>query len=143
MINITMDNKSITFDQVFNIWMDAEANQVEGRNILPVAKEKGFGSIAEWRLATALKLGMDKKEWSLVTIENPDEVLPNIIIGPYRGWSKFFDNHLNTTFAQALEIPEFFEWCKTHDRVVPLSQNFPLPTAIILFRRADGRLICI
>ncbi|MCC7356003.1 MAG: hypothetical protein IT410_00070 [Candidatus Doudnabacteria bacterium] len=135
--------KQLTFDEVFKIWMDAEVMQVEGRDTLPVAKAKGFNSITEWRLATALRFGMDKKDWTLETIKNPGKELPKIIIGPYPGWSKFFDNQLTTTFAQAMEIPEFFKWCKTHDRVVPLSENFPLPTTIILFRKPNGDLLHI
>lgn len=136
-----MDKKLITFDEVFKIWFDSEVMQIEGRNILPVAKSKGFNSIVEWRLATALRLGMDTKEWVLEAIPNPNEIFPNIIIGPYQGWSKFFDNRLQTTFAQALEIPEFLEWCQTHDRIIPISKNFPLPTTVILFRKESGELI--
>jgi hypothetical protein len=136
-------SKQLTFDEVFLIWLKAEIEQIEGRDILSVAKDKGFNSIVEWRLATALRLGLDTKEWHWETFNNPAEQLPDIIIGPYQGWSKFFDNKIDTTFAQALEIPEFFEWCKTHDRVVPLSQNFPLSTTIILFRLPNGQLIHI
>ena len=138
-----MENKKLTFDEVFKIWLDAEVTQIEGRDILTVAQSKGFNSIVEWRLKTALRLGMDTKKWTLETITNPNTTLPNIIVGPYQGWSKFFDNRLNTTFSQALEIPEFLAWCNTHDRIVPLSQNFPLPTSVILFRKANGELIHI
>lgn len=128
------------------IWLDNEVGQVEGRDLLPVALNKGFASIEEWRTTNALRFGMDKLDWILEKIDNPGEVLPNVIIGPYRGWSiqkdvEFFDNQLSTTFAQALEIPAFFDFCKTHDRIVPLSEKFPLPTSIILFRKASGELI--
>jgi hypothetical protein len=133
----------MTFDEVFKIWMDSEVGKIEGRDILSTAKAKGFTSIVEWRLATALQLGMDKKSWVMETIYNPNDVLPNIIIGPYQGWSKFFDNKFTITFAQALEIPEFLEWCKTHDRIVPISENFPVPSTIILFRKKNGQLIHI
>ncbi|MDB4940320.1 MAG: hypothetical protein JWO40_745 [Candidatus Doudnabacteria bacterium] len=136
-------HKKATFDEIFNIWLDSEANQIEGRNILPVAKAKGFNSVAEWRLSTALRLGMDTKIWSLEIIENPNETLPNIIIGPYQGWSKFFNNQLQTSFAEALKYKEFSEWCKTHDRIIPISNNFPLPTTIILFRKPNGDLMHI
>lgn len=138
-----MQSKKITFDEVFKFWFDAEVMQIEGRNILAVAQSKGFNSIVEWRLATALRLGMDVKEWTLETIENPNETLPKIIIGPYQGWSQFFKNRLSTTFMEAMEIPEFFEWCQTHDRVIPLTKNFPLPTTVILFRKTSGELIHI
>lgn len=138
-----MENKKITFDEVFKIWLDAEVSQIEGRNILDVAKNKGFKSIAEWRLATALRLGMDSKEWTLEVVDNPNEFLPNVIVGPYQGWSVFFENKLDTSFAQALEIPEFLEWCKTHDRIIPISENFPQGTTLILLRKENGDLIHI
>ena len=139
-------SETITFDQVFNLWLENEIDQIdqaETRGTLEIAKAKGFSSIAEWRLQTALRLGMDKKIWTLETIDHPNEALPNIIIGPYQGWSRFFDNRLETTFVQALEIPEFFDWCKTHDRIIPISINFPLPTSVILFRKPGGSLIHI
>lgn len=135
--------KQLTFDEVFKIWLDAEVGQIEGRDILPVAQEKGFTSITEWRLATALRLGLDKKQWNLEELSNPSDILPNIIVGPYRGWSQIFDNKLQTTFGQALEIPEFFEWCQTHDRVVPISENFPSGTTLIVLRKQNGQLLHI
>ena len=138
-----MKDKQISFDQVFLSWLKDEAMQIEGRDILPVAKSKGFNSIAEWRLATAIRLGMDTKEWTVEEIKDPNAELPNIIVGPYQGWSKFFNNELNTTFAAALEIPEFLEWCSSHDRIIPISQNFPSSTMLTLFRKDNGDLIHI
>lgn len=138
-----MNKESITFDDVFLIWLNAEVNQIEGQDILPLAVKKGFTSIAEWRLNTALRLGMDKKAWHIETIEDPATVLPKIIIGPYQGWSQFLSNKLSTSFEQALEISEFFEWCKTHNRIIPISKNFPTGTTIILFRKSNGDLISI
>jgi hypothetical protein len=88
-------------------------------------------------------MGLDRKSWILQVIPEPGKTLPEIIVGPYKGWSLFFDNQLNTTFAKALEIPEFFQWCKTHDRIIPLSQHFPLPTNLILLRSPEGKLIHI
>lgn len=135
--------KQINFDEVFLIWLAAEVYQIEGRDILSVAKTKGFNSISEWRLNTALKLGLDKLSWSTEFITNPNHALPEIIVGPYQGWSKFFDNQLETSFKDALEISEFFSWVKTHDRIIPITNNFPKPSSIICLRRSDGRLIHI
>jgi hypothetical protein len=136
-----MNQKNISFDEVFRIWLDNEVLKVEGRDLLPVAKSKGFNSIAEWRLATALALRMDLKDWTLQVIKDPNRVLPEVVVGPYPGWSKFFHNTLNTTFEQALHINEFWQWCQGHDRIVPLSKNFPLPTTIILLQKENGQLI--
>lgn len=138
-----MEPKPITFDAVFLLWMKTEIEQVEGRDILSVAQSKGFSSITEWRLQTALRLGLDTKKWTLELIDQPNKLLPDIIIGPYPGWSKFFENRLTTTFAEALTITEFFGWCQTHDRVIPLSRQFPLPTTVILLRKQNGELIHI
>jgi hypothetical protein len=136
-------SKIISFDQVFKIWLEAEVEKLEGRDILPVAIAKGFTSIAEWRLATCLRMGMDKKAWRLEELNNPVEVIPNIIIGPYQGWSKFFENKLQTSYIQALDIPDFFEWVKKHDRIPWVIKNFPLETTLIVFKKPDGSLIHI
>lgn len=123
----------ITFDQVFKIWIDAEVGQVEGADILPVAKAKGFNSIVEWRLASALRLGLDKREWTLERIENPNEVLPRVIIGPYQGWSLHFENTLTTSFAEALRISSFFDWVQSNERIMNIAQHFPATNTFILF----------
>lgn len=133
----------ITFDQVFKIWIDAEVGQVEGTDILPVAKAKGFNSIVEWRLASALRLGLDKREWTLERIENPNEALPRVIIGPYQGWSLHFENTLTTSFAEALRISSFFDWVENNERIMNITQHFPATNTFILFRLPDGTLIHI
>ncbi len=138
-----MNDKIITFDDVFLEWMKTEIGQIEGRNLLPVANEKGFSSVSEWRLATAIRLGLDKKQWREEIIENPADILPNIIIGPYQGWSKFFDNKLDITFKQALSNKDFFDWCASHDRIVPLSKSFPTTAALVVLRKSNGVLVHI
>ncbi len=73
LLGLDMDRKDITFDQVFKIWFDSEIEQLENRVLLPVAKARGFNSIVEWRLTTAIRLGMDTKQWSLQKIDNPED----------------------------------------------------------------------
>lgn len=80
-----MNTKSITFDDVFLYWLQVETNQIEGRDILSVAKQKGFNTIAEWRLMTAKRLGLDTKEWQEEIISDPEITIPKIIVGPYQG----------------------------------------------------------
>ncbi len=131
------------FDQVFAIWLINEVGDPNDMNYLPVAMEKGFNSISEWRLATALRQGLDSKIWFLENIENPIELLPKIKVGPYKGWSLFFENKLETSYEEALEIPEFFEWCKEHNRIPNIAEHFPTPTTIILLRKENGDLLHI
>lgn len=138
-----MKNKPVRFDQVFHFWMQSEVNEIEGRDFLPVTKSKGFNSITEWRLSTALRLGMDTKEWSLEPVEDPNEIFPRVIIGPYQGWSTFLERKVATTFAEALEIPQFFEWISSHEKIHQLTQRFPSPSTVILFKKKDGSLIHI
>lgn len=133
----------ITFDQVFKMWIDAEVGQVEGTDILPAAKAKGFNSIVEWRLASALRLGLDKREWTLETIERPNDILPNVIIGPYQGWSLHFENTLTISFAEALHTPSFFDWVKNNERIMNITRHFPSANTFILFRLPGGAFIHI
>jgi hypothetical protein len=133
----------ITFDQVFLTWLNNENTSVEGRGYLHVAKERGFNSVAEWRLNTALRMKADTKEWYEVAIDNPAKFLPEIIIGPYKGWSIHFDNQLQTSFKQALEMDRFFEWTKDHNRIPDIAKNFPAETTIILYKKPDGKYIHI
>ncbi len=138
-----MTEQLLTFDQVFAIWLINEVGNPGEVNYLPTAEEKGFSSVSEWRLNTALRLGLDKKEWTLVEIDKPTETLPQIIVGPYQGWSKFFENKLTTSFKDALEIPEFFAWCKDYDRIPKIANEFPTPATLILFKKPNGQFIHI
>jgi hypothetical protein len=134
----------LTFDEVFHLWMEEELKPSGTRNVLEfVQKQKGFSSITEWRLNTALNLGLDKMKWQLIDIKDPNKTLPQVIVGPYQGWSKFFGNKFNTSFADAIKIPEFFEWCKTHDRINPIMKNFPKNSHIILLQKSNGDYIHI
>jgi hypothetical protein len=135
--------KQITFDHVFKYWLINELDVLEERDLLALAKSKGFNSIVEWRLATALRLGMDTKAWEEIVIDNPNETLPKIIVGPFQGWSKFFDNQFETSFARALEIPAFFDWCQTHNRIPDIAEKFPAKTEIVLFQKPNGDYIHI
>jgi hypothetical protein len=132
---------AITFDKVFMTWLQMEIGNAPDRDMLALAKSKGFNSITEWRLATALRMGLDTREWSEVIIDDPNQALPQVIIGPYKGWSIHFDNQLNTSFEQALEIPAFFDWCKTHNRIPSIAQNFPFGSTVILLQTPDGKMI--
>jgi hypothetical protein len=139
-----MTNKpKISFDEVFKIWLDAEIKKIDGRDLLAFVKTKGWDSVAAWRMNTALALEMDKKEWEVEDIPSPGEFLPKVIIGPFQGWLRLIDKKLETSFEEAMEIPEFFEWCQNHDRIIPIAEHFPLPTTIILYRKPDGNLIHI
>ncbi len=138
-----MNQGRITFDEVFKIWLETEIESQQHNNILTVAKEKGFNSISEWRLNTALRLGLDKKSWRLEEIETPNEALPQIIVGPLKGWSQFFENKLETSFKDALEIPDFYKWCRTHDRILPIVAHFPATTTLILLQKPDENFIAI
>lgn len=138
-----MNQQRLMFDQVFAIWLVNEVGNPEEGNYLSVAEEKGFSSVVEWRLDMALKFKLNTKEWFLTEIADPAETLPRIVIGPFKGWSKFFDNKLETTFEQALEIPEFYEWCVQHDRIPKIADHFPIPTTLILLRKPNGQLLHI
>ncbi len=133
-----------TFDHVFHLWMQEELKPHKERDVLKfVQKKKGYNSITEWRLAAALSMGLDKLSWKIMHIKNPNKELPRVIIGPYQGWSQFFTNRLTTRFEDALRIPEFIAWCKTHDRINPIMKNFPTSSTIILLQKENGDLIHI
>ena len=133
----------LSFEEVFGIWMDNEAVEVPGRNLLKVAQEKGFGTVRDWRMATALRLGMATKQWRIYAVTDPNGFLPNVLMGPYQGWQQYMPNKLTASFADALNVKVFYEWCKTHDRVQPLAKHFPLSTTVILYRLSDNRFLQI
>ncbi len=136
--------KQISFDEVFLLWLKEELKPHKNRNVLDfVKKEKGFSSLTEWRLNTALRLGLDKKSWNLKKISNPFKELPKTLIGPFPGWQKLLPTKLQYTFEEAVKLPSFLEWCKNHNRIQPILKNFPKESTIILLEKEDGRLIHI
>jgi hypothetical protein len=138
-----MNPKELIFDQVFNIWLEAETQKPGLSQYLDFVRGKGFNSISEWRLDIALKFGLDKLQWRYEEIHNPGSVLPNILIGPYKGWSIFFENKLATSFEDLLKIKEAVKWCSSHDRIIPIPQNFPELTRLILLEKPDGSFVHI
>lgn len=134
----------LTFDQVFHIWMAEELKPHKNRNLLEfVQKQKGFSSITEWRLNTALELALDKLQWQLIDIKDPNKTLPEVLVGPFKGWSTFFDNQFKTSFKELVKIPEAKAWIKKHDRINPIMKNFPKSSTIILLQKPNGDYIHI
>jgi hypothetical protein len=131
------------FDQVFTKWLSAETEHPELVNYLPIAEEKGFNSVAEWRLATAKRLYLDTKEWQEIEIVDPQAFVPDIIIGPYLGWSMFLDDEVKTSFKDALDMEDFYAWVEAHDRIPKIAHNLPLTTHVILLKTTAGAYIHI
>lgn len=138
-----MNPKELIFDQVFDIWLGAETRKPGLEQYLDFVRGKGFNSISEWRLDMALKFGLDKLTWRYEEIHDPGSVLPKILIGPYIGWSIFFENNLATSFEDLLKIDEAMKWCASHDRIIPIARDFPESTTLILLEKPDGSFIHI
>lgn len=54
-----------------------------------VFKERGYDSWWEWRESYVKDLGLEGREWKETIVENPHEVISDLIIGGYRGWKKY------------------------------------------------------
>ena len=133
-------HKPLTFDEVFKIWIDAEVGRVEGTDILPVAKAKGFDSIVEWRLASALRLGLDKREWTLETLEHPNDTLPYVIIGPTRAGPCILRINSVQVLQMHCEFPRSLTGLQTTNGSGTLPPISPPPTRLFCSASQTARL---
>lgn len=72
------------WETVFNDWKCAEEEIWR-----PHFTERGFESWQEWRQTYIDELGLERREWYEIIIENPHAVIPGYAIGGYRGWHKY------------------------------------------------------
>ncbi len=120
--------RNIDWEDVFDDWRKNEASQEGWQR---TAQEKGWPDWETWRSYLADLLRLKEREWKLYTIDNPAEVIPKFLVGPFNSWQKIVPpseiNQIN--FEKYLRL-DLERW-RTHGKVEGLIENYPQRTRII------------
>lgn len=134
--------RSIAWADVFAGWEEREANNP---NWVHTATEvKGWPDWKSWRLATAHQLQLETREWELHEFTDPENEIPEMLLGPFTGWQSRVEHKNRTTFAELLKIPKEYEHFHAHSGVLPILNGLPFSTEFIgLIRKDTGEIVCI
>lgn len=117
--------KSVTWDEVFEIWKQNEASELHW---IELYKKRGFKSWEEWRINYLKPLGLSKLSWDLYKIKNPLKTIPNFFGGPFKAWKEIFYKKRKTIkFSKLAKLPEI----KIHQGILKIKENFPRKTDLI------------
>lgn len=127
-----------TWEEVWQRWAADESNDQGWQQ---VARDKGWDTWEEWRLAWVANFQAATRKWLLYTIEQPLDTVSNLLIGPAQGWQNRFpeDQRNIYTFADLVERDCFSQ----HQKIQSILDNFPERTQLIGLVKPNGEIVCI
>lgn len=120
--------RQMTWSEVFETWREIEAGIWE-----QVYKEKGFATWEEWRGSAVAPFLPEKRVWLLYQVLQPDLVIPQAWVGPFKGWKKYLLGKGEGRFRDALASPEIYD----NEKFVGLLANFPSTTTLMGVRYGE------
>ena len=127
----------LAWPQVWDFWRHNE-DQPDSHWI-EVWRSKGFLSWADWRRHTHANLleAMRTKpmSWGLYLIDNPLEMVPTFLGGPFRAWKEqHYGDEDTLTFAELAQMRKV----QQQPFILDLAENFPLRTTITAIQDSEG-----
>lgn len=89
--------RPISWPEAFEFWRDSEGSDPHW---LKNARDRGFDSWEEWRMAYARPFRLEEREWNLFHVADPMADVPRFHGGPFKGW-------IERTYGDAGPTPEF------------------------------------
>lgn len=89
--------RPLSWPETFEFWRDSEGLDPRW---LKNARERGFETWEEWRMAYARAFGLEKRDWNLYRVTDPSASVPRFHGGPFKGW-------IERTYGDAGPTPEF------------------------------------
>ena len=119
--------KQTTWKNVFATWKQHEGSDPAWQKF--AVEERGFDSWEAWRSAQSEKVHAADLDWNIYTITNPNDFILDLLLGPFRGWQKFFEEKLQHTVQDIVD--KEFDWINNHNKTKELRKNFPEKTQFI------------
>lgn len=129
-----------TWSEVFKKWEEREG---EDSSWLEVAKQKGWDNWKEWREYTASQFDAESRDWEVFEFENPLAEVPEILIGPYTGWQKRFEQKNIHTFKDMIEREDYRNEFLNNPGLKSMMDAMPFEITFIGVRKADGSIVLI
>lgn len=105
----------IEYNTVFSMWKNNEGKLESWQEF--ATKVKGFPSWSDWRMSICTTFKLDTFNWTLFTIQNPLKFLPNMLLGPFKGWQRHYP--LNQWGSHTFNdlITDHNEWVKNNSGI--------------------------
>lgn len=128
--------RPLSWQETFGFWRDSEGSSLHW---LRLARDRGFDSWAEWRLAYAPPFRLPERAWNLYRVADPLREVPRFRGGPFKGW-------IERTYGDAGAMPQFRVIAERltdiqRGYVRKLMADFPNETTVIGVRTDDGIVI--
>jgi len=134
--------KNTIWKEVFSGWEKEEADNPDW--IYCAIKIKGWSDWKSWRKFSASQIGADKRNWQIFEFTDPINEIPEMLVGPYRGWQSRLPEKNRGTFSDLLDIPEQYAFFSKHNKVISIMDNLPFSTKLIGVIRDDiDKIVCI
>lgn len=134
--------KGITCEDVFQAWKENEAEDAGWIHCATVIK--GWEDWESWRRNTLTVLGAENMVWKLYTIRNVEEVVPNMLIGPFNGWQARVTRKNKTSFEEMLAVQENFDFYAHHGKVLDIMNHFPEKAWMTgVYVEETDKIVCI
>lgn len=119
-----------TWNDVFAAWRAREADW----GWPEVARSRGYDSWDAWRMTYCEPLGLPTRRWALYRVEQPLVFAPQMWVGAFRGWRRYFPE--GVTRLQFSDLVRN-EMVRENDKVAAILSAFPRETTIIGVRCGD------
>lgn len=121
MLNNVRIVKDITWEEVFTAWRAAEGSDPMWQDF--ARKERGWDTWEEWRRFHTAPWKPQERNWKLYEITEPNIVIPEFRMGPFRGWQTHFEEKLQHTFRDLVEKAP--EWVRSNAGIQNRLHDFP------------------
>lgn len=125
--------RAVDWDTVFTDWCLRETGEDWGWE--RVWREHGFSNWPDWRRTYVERFGLEGRAWNVYEIENPLEFVPNMYVGAYKGWKKYYpDATLRARFRDLVGT-------ETNEKVMAIFDHMPQETTIIGVKHGDDFVV--
>lgn len=122
--------KTTTWNEVFAEWREREA----AWGWEAVWRERGYASWDEWRRTYTELLGLERRAWEIVKIDDPATIVPGMWAVAYSGWKRYYPS--GSSRARLSDIADHPD-LPQNGKIIGLLKEFPSPTTIIVLRCGD------
>ncbi len=131
--------QDISWEEVFGRWQKQEGSREEWTEC--ATKVKKWSNWENWRRFASEAFQASQRPWKLYTITKPNEVIPQFLVGPFRGWQAYFEKKNIHTFQDLIE--KHYDTLSMNTKIVQIMKNFPQPTEMIgIFIEDEEKMVC-
>ncbi|MBU0649117.1 hypothetical protein KJ969_03410 [Patescibacteria group bacterium] len=84
---------------------------------------KGWPDWESWRSYSADFIKAKERDWKLYEIKEPNEAIPNFVIGPWQGWQENFERKNVQTFEYL--VKNCRAWVEKNGKINKIKNDFP------------------